>query len=267
LRSLQHLGALPKLLSLFVSSNRLSDAAEIDRLSLITSLTELNMVNTPLSRKPNYRTIVIYRCPSLKFLDSREVTYEEKDRVAAMFQSQEAYRPPALQMNAMFLNASGTAQQSQQQQQQQQQQQALVPQQLLLPQSKAALSRGTLSLEVVSSAALPAGASGNAAPDRFSSPIFCVGLTKPSDEQHAQPNASLMLPIAKQVLPTLAWARCCRWAPLSLTPCVDHSPRCEQRALRAAEFGCEQRAAAAAVSDADACRAAAAARQHQHGQR
>jgi Leucine-rich repeat (LRR) protein len=193
LRSLQHIGPMPKLLSLFASSNRLSDAVEIDRLSVITSLTELNMSNTPLSRKPNYRTIVIFRCPHLRFLDCKEVSFDERERVASMFQSQEVYRPPALQMNPAFFSGPITAQL--QQQQQQQQQPTLATQQLQIPQSKTLLGRGSLSLEVVSSAALPSGT--NAASDRFTSPILCIGLTKQPDDSSTQPNS--MLPIAKQV--------------------------------------------------------------------
>jgi hypothetical protein len=111
-----------------------------------------------------------------------------------MFQSQEVYRPPALQMNPAFFSGPITAQ-LQQQQQQQQQQATLATQQLQIPQSKTILGRGSLSLEVVSSAALPSGT--NAASDRFTSPILCIGLTKQSDDSSTQPNS--MLPIAKQV--------------------------------------------------------------------
>jgi Leucine-rich repeat (LRR) protein len=193
LRSMQHLGPMPKLMSLFVSSNRMSDAAEIDRLSLITSLTELNMSNTPLSRKPNYRTIVIFRCPNLRFLDCKEVTFDERERVASMFQSQEVYRPPALQMNPAFMSAPISSQQ--QQQQQYHSQTSMATQQLQVPQSKSVMGRGTLSLEVVSSAALPSGAAVSS--DRFTSPILCIGLAKSSEDQYAQPNS--LLPIAKQV--------------------------------------------------------------------
>jgi Leucine-rich repeat (LRR) protein len=230
LRSLQHLGPMPKLMSLFVSSNRMSDAAEIDRLSLITSLTELNMSNTPLSRKPNYRTIVIFRCPNLRFLDCKEVTFDERERVASMFQSQEVYRPPALQMNPAFMSAPMSTQQ--QQQQQYHSQASMATQQLQVPQSKSVMGRGTLSLEVVSSAALPAGPAVSS--DRFTSPILCIGLAKPSEEQCAQPSS--MLPIAKQVCDN-CWRCIVGFCIFPLKFDTDNSSRCQQWPFCASKYG------------------------------
>lgn len=70
--------------------------AELDKLSSIPFLMELNMASNPLARKQLYRANAIRRLPTLKFVDGREVTYEERERVELMFVTDTRTMPHSL---------------------------------------------------------------------------------------------------------------------------------------------------------------------------
>lgn len=95
LRSLSNF-TLPNLQSLYLGLNRVNDMAELDKLSSIPFLMELNMASNPLARKQLYRANSIRRLPTLKFVDGREVTYEERERVELMFVTDTRTMPHSL---------------------------------------------------------------------------------------------------------------------------------------------------------------------------
>jgi hypothetical protein len=68
-----------------MSSNRISDLAEMERLAYLPNLMEVNLVNNPVARKQLYRPTAIFHMQSLRLLDSKEVTSDERDRVASLF--------------------------------------------------------------------------------------------------------------------------------------------------------------------------------------
>lgn len=62
LRSIQNLEKLERLQSLYLTSNRLAELWEIDRLAELPHLMEINLLNNPMQRKiNNYRLAIIKR--------------------------------------------------------------------------------------------------------------------------------------------------------------------------------------------------------------
>ena len=70
---------------LFLGYNRISDIAELDKLEEITFLLEITMSNNPVARKQLYRPKLLRKLPTLKFIDGREVTNEERERMELLF--------------------------------------------------------------------------------------------------------------------------------------------------------------------------------------
>ena len=71
--------------SLYLGLNRVNDLAELDKLASIPFLMELSLNSNPISRKQLFRANCVRRLPTLKFIDGREVTYEERVRSVSLF--------------------------------------------------------------------------------------------------------------------------------------------------------------------------------------
>lgn len=54
---------------------------ELERMSELPNLIELLLLQTPLSRKPQYRLAVLKRLPTLEVLDNKDIPLEEKRRI------------------------------------------------------------------------------------------------------------------------------------------------------------------------------------------
>jgi len=80
LRTLSCLGPLPRLRSLFLSSNRVSELAELEKLSNLRHVQVVHLSSTPVSRKPLYRAHLIHAVASVRVLDGKEITDEERER-------------------------------------------------------------------------------------------------------------------------------------------------------------------------------------------
>ncbi|GIL49189.1 hypothetical protein Vafri_5338 [Volvox africanus] len=65
--------------ALHVGSNRISEPADLERLTTLTGLLELTLAGNPISRKNAYRAMVLAKCPRLQALDQQMVTGEERD--------------------------------------------------------------------------------------------------------------------------------------------------------------------------------------------
>ena len=59
----------PKLDSLVLTNNRLSQLSDIDKLATCKSLKRLSLVGNLVTSVPNYRLYVVHKIPSLKVLD------------------------------------------------------------------------------------------------------------------------------------------------------------------------------------------------------
>lgn len=82
------LGAnLPKLSAIMLTNNRIANVSELVHLASVTKLESLSLLDNPVTLKAHYRTFVIHRIPTLKWLDFRKVTQTEREESAKFFKS------------------------------------------------------------------------------------------------------------------------------------------------------------------------------------
>ena len=81
IKSLANLTRLGKLQALHLGGNRVSEVFEVEKIADMGSLVEIVLMANPMSRKAMYRVGIIKRMPQLIFLDDKEVSMEEKERV------------------------------------------------------------------------------------------------------------------------------------------------------------------------------------------
>ncbi|KAJ8536137.1 hypothetical protein K7X08_034538 [Anisodus acutangulus] len=81
---------LPKMHTLILTSNRLTNLVEIDPLASLPKLTFLSLLDNNITKRPNYRLYVIHRLKSLRLLDFRKVKQKERLEASNLFASQEA---------------------------------------------------------------------------------------------------------------------------------------------------------------------------------
>ena len=88
LKNLNNIENLSNVQTLIVTGNRISDFADIDKLTSLPHMTEIALASNPISRKHLYRVTVIKKLDLLETLDSIPVTEEEKDQEGAYVQEQ-----------------------------------------------------------------------------------------------------------------------------------------------------------------------------------
>ena len=78
LKTFPDLSHLPKLTHLFCNYNRLSDYNDVEKIRLIPSLKELELIHNPLCRRSGYREYIVRHIPQLIYFDGIEITEEER---------------------------------------------------------------------------------------------------------------------------------------------------------------------------------------------
>jgi U2 small nuclear ribonucleoprotein A' len=68
-----------------LTSNRLAHLADLDPLRGLKKLTHLVLLDNPVARRPHYRSWVVWRCPSVRFLDFAKVRAEERKAARELF--------------------------------------------------------------------------------------------------------------------------------------------------------------------------------------
>ncbi|PCD40180.1 U2 small nuclear ribonucleoprotein A' [Fusarium graminearum] len=86
--------AIPNLANLVLSSNNLVELADLDALASFPRLTHLVLSDNPVSKKENYRYWVLWKCPSVRFLDFVKVKESEREQARELFGTEE--EPTAL---------------------------------------------------------------------------------------------------------------------------------------------------------------------------
>ncbi|KAJ4138092.1 U2 snRNP complex subunit [Fusarium equiseti] len=86
--------AIPNLSNLVLSSNNIAELADLDALALFPRLTHLVLSDNPVSKKENYRYWVLWKCPSVRFLDFVKVKESEREHARELFGTEE--EPTAL---------------------------------------------------------------------------------------------------------------------------------------------------------------------------
>ncbi|KAI9836416.1 MAG: U2 snRNP complex subunit [Sarea resinae] len=86
--------SIPNLSTLVLTSNNLAELGDLDPLSTFPKLTHLTLMENPVSSKEHYRYWVIWRCPTVRFLDYQKVKDAERKRATELFGT--AKEPSAL---------------------------------------------------------------------------------------------------------------------------------------------------------------------------
>jgi U2 small nuclear ribonucleoprotein A' len=91
--------AVPNLTNLVLASNNLTELADLDLLGQFPRLTHLVLADNPVAKKEHYRSWIVWRCPTVRFLDYVKVKEAERERSRELFGSQE--EPSALAQEIM----------------------------------------------------------------------------------------------------------------------------------------------------------------------
>ncbi|CAI7571368.1 unnamed protein product [Penicillium discolor] len=82
--------SVPNLTTLVLTDNNVSELADLDPLRTLGRLTHLSLLQNPVTRKENYRYWLIWRIPSVRFLDFQKVTDAERATAKELFGTYEA---------------------------------------------------------------------------------------------------------------------------------------------------------------------------------
>ncbi|KAI8628296.1 L domain-like protein [Xylariaceae sp. FL1651] len=82
--------SIPNLMNLQLESNNLNELADLDPLGSFPRLTHLVLRDNPVTKKEHYRYWVLWRCPSVRFLDYVKVKDAERKHAKELFGSAES---------------------------------------------------------------------------------------------------------------------------------------------------------------------------------
>ncbi|KAK5624936.1 hypothetical protein RRF57_000652 [Xylaria bambusicola] len=82
--------SIPNLTNLQLESNNLSELADLDPLGSFPRLTHLVLRDNPVTKKEHYRYWILWRCPSVRFLDYAKVKDAERKHASKLFGTVEA---------------------------------------------------------------------------------------------------------------------------------------------------------------------------------
>ncbi|KAK4166066.1 leucine-rich repeat-domain-containing protein [Cladorrhinum sp. PSN259] len=77
--------SIPNLRHLVLTGNNLSELADLDVLGRFPRLQHLTLMENPVTKKENYRYYVLWRCPSVRFLDFQKVKDAERNKAKELF--------------------------------------------------------------------------------------------------------------------------------------------------------------------------------------
>ncbi|KAL2830877.1 leucine-rich repeat-domain-containing protein [Aspergillus cavernicola] len=77
--------SVPGLTTLILTANNIAELADLDPLRNLSKLTHLVLLENPVTRKENYRLFLIWRLPTLRFLDYQKVKDAERTLATELF--------------------------------------------------------------------------------------------------------------------------------------------------------------------------------------
>jgi len=77
--------SIPNLTTLALQQNQISELADLDVLSGFHRLIHFSVADNPVTAKENYRYWIIWRCPSIRFLDFQKVKDSERSKAKELF--------------------------------------------------------------------------------------------------------------------------------------------------------------------------------------
>ncbi|KAJ4339838.1 Serine/threonine-protein kinase [Ascochyta clinopodiicola] len=97
--------SIPNLQTLVLTKNRLTELADLDPLAGFKKLVFLSAIGNPVASKENYRYWVIWRCPTVRYLDYAKVKDIERNKAAELFGTTE--EPTELASKIMGVKSKG----------------------------------------------------------------------------------------------------------------------------------------------------------------
>lgn len=89
-----------------LSNNRLVDLDEVERLSVLPTMIDLRLANNPLTKKHLYRQTVINKLNFVNYLDGREISADERERVGVLFVHERAVAAASSSSSSSYNNNS-----------------------------------------------------------------------------------------------------------------------------------------------------------------
>ncbi|KAL1879751.1 U2 snRNP complex subunit [Diaporthe australafricana] len=77
--------AIPNLRNLVLASNQVAELSDLDVLGKFARLTQLVLADNPVTKKEHYRYWVVWRCPTVRFLDYQKVKQAEREKATELF--------------------------------------------------------------------------------------------------------------------------------------------------------------------------------------
>ncbi|KAG9245016.1 leucine-rich repeat-domain-containing protein [Calycina marina] len=95
--------AIPYLTTLVLTANNVAELADLDGLTQFKFLAHLSLLENPVIGKEHYRYYVLWRCPSIRFLDFKKVKDVERKKGDELFGS--AAEPSQLALKIMGIKS------------------------------------------------------------------------------------------------------------------------------------------------------------------
>ncbi|KAF2829206.1 small nuclear ribonucleoprotein U2, A [Ophiobolus disseminans] len=99
--------SIPSLQTLVLTKNRIAELADLDPLAGFKKLVYLTLTGNPVASKENYRYWVVWRCPTVRYLDFAKVRDAERKKAQELFGSTE--EPTDLASQIMGAKSKGFA--------------------------------------------------------------------------------------------------------------------------------------------------------------
>ncbi|KAH6613959.1 U2 small nuclear ribonucleoprotein A [Boeremia exigua] len=97
--------SIPNLQTLVLTKNRLTELADLDPLGGFKKLVFLCVIGNPVASKENYRYWVIWRCPTIRYLDFAKVKDVERKKAEELFGTSD--EPTELASKIMGVKSTG----------------------------------------------------------------------------------------------------------------------------------------------------------------
>lgn len=78
---------IPNLETLMLTGNMIQELGDLEPLTQLKNLTNLCLLQNPVSAKPQYRQYIVYKFPQLRLLDFRKIKLKEREAAVAYFRS------------------------------------------------------------------------------------------------------------------------------------------------------------------------------------
>ncbi|XP_076754088.1 small nuclear ribonucleoprotein polypeptide A'-like U2A [Xylocopa sonorina] len=78
---------IPNLETLMLTGNMIQELGDLEPLTQLKNLTNLCLLQNPVSAKPQYRQYVVYRFPQLRLLDFKKIKMKEREAAIDYFRS------------------------------------------------------------------------------------------------------------------------------------------------------------------------------------